>query len=79
MRKDYQELARGKHLTCCAVSVLRCLPSPHPPLPSTTSTGKDENKEAYDAVISSGLTFIDTAEVREREREREGCVCVLCG
>lgn len=27
--------------------------------------GKDENREAYDAVISSGLTFIDTAEVRQ--------------
>jgi len=23
----------------------------------------DENREAYDAVISSGLNFIDTAEV----------------
>lgn len=27
------------------------------------AAGKEENREAYDAVINSGLTFIDTAEV----------------
>lgn len=33
-------------------------------LPHTcASAGKDESREAYDALISAGLTFIDTAEV----------------
>jgi hypothetical protein len=34
--------------------------------------GKDENREAYDAVINSGLTFIDTAEV-SRAAMQQNC------